>query len=141
MPTWTVITVTDRHHPDHIGAVQGHADVAGHNVHTAVVTAGTADDAINTVREAFRVVGAHRVTANPDRTPHADQWTVVGVAGNGVCASHTVVAVIAGKHEVEGSRDSMVSHRWTQVVDAPDAQAAEEAGYKAATDVYADTWD
>lgn len=141
MTTWTVVTILDPYGPDHIGAVRGRVDAYGYNVHTAVVAADTADDAINTVREAFRVVGADRINPTDQDPPHADRWTVIGLASNGACAIHNTVAVIAGEHEVHGRRDSPLSHRWTRAVDAPTATEADQAGYKAAADQYNTTWD
>lgn len=140
MATWTVITVLSPHGNDHIGAVNGYVDVYGDDIHTANVTAATADDAINRVREAFRIVGPDRVTADTTVPYPADRWTAVGLGDTGVCASHTVTAVLVGEHEVHGHRDSLLSHRWTRVVDAPTAQAARDAGYKAAAVEYDDTW-
>ncbi|MFG1846872.1 hypothetical protein [Micromonospora carbonacea] len=141
MATWTVLTIVDPYGPDYIAAVAGRVDAFGHDLHTARVSASTADEAIRLVREAFHVVGPDRVTAD-DTTPHlADRWTVVGLASNGVCATHKVMAVIVGEHEVVGRRESALSHRWTKVVDAPTADDAEKAGYQAAAEQYADTWD
>lgn len=148
MPTWTVIsTVTrtggihDTYDGDPIAAIPGHADVYGDSVHTATVQAGTADEALNTTRAAFRVAGS--ITANtPTGSPTLNgRWTVVGVADSGGCASHRTVAVIAGEHTVQGRYESPLSHRWARVVDATDARTADHAGYRAADESYADTWD
>ncbi|MFF0822506.1 hypothetical protein ACFYUR_19255 [Micromonospora haikouensis] len=140
MATWTVITITGTS-PDHIGAVAGRHTAYGHNVHTAYVTARTADEAIEWTRDAFRTIGPHLITADTSTPPHADRWTVVGLASNGPCATHTVDAVLPGEHEVQGRRESMLSHRWTRVVDAATADDAEKAGYRNAADDYNATWD
>ncbi|MER7166807.1 hypothetical protein ABT336_12185 [Micromonospora sp. NPDC000207] len=137
---WTVITHLNYGGYDHIGAVSGRVGAYGHNIHAAHVSARSADDAINQVREAFHLIGPDRVTADDAVPPKADRWTVVGLADNGTCATHTVLAVIEGGHEVHGRRDSMLSHRWTRIVDAPTAEAAERAGEEAAAADYADTW-
>ncbi|MFI1194174.1 hypothetical protein ACH4T9_13065 [Micromonospora sp. NPDC020750] len=141
MGTWTVITRLDQYgHHDHIGAVPGYANAYGDSIHTTAVTADTADDAIGQAREAFRTVGPNQILANTNTPPPADQWTVVGLADNGGCASCRVTAVIEGEHEAQGHRDSMLSHRWTRVVDAPTAEEAVSAGYLAAAAVYDATW-
>ena len=141
MATWTVITVVDPDGADVLGAVNGRVDVYGHNIHTTAVGAATADDAIHTVHAAFRTVGFGKVVADSSIPYPADRWTVVGVASNGVCATANALAVIVGEHKVEGTRESMLSHRWTEMVDAPTAGAAERAGQKAADDRYNASWE
>ena len=141
MATWTVITVLDPDGADVLGAVNGRVDVYGRNIHTTAVGAATADDAIRTVHDAFRTVGFGRVTADSNIPYPADRWTVVGVASNGVCATANALAVIVGEHKVEGARESMLSHRWTETVDAPTAGAAERAGQKAADGRYNTSWE
>ena len=141
MPTYTVITVLGHFH-DHLGAVEGRVDVFGHNIHTTVVGAGTADEAIGQVRDAFRTVGGPERVSPDTTTPYpADRWTVVGVASNDVCATANALAVIVGEHKVEGTRESVLSHRWTEMVNAPTADAAERAGQKAADGRYNTSWE
>ncbi|WP_433460606.1 hypothetical protein [Micromonospora sp. CA-248212] len=150
MPTWTVISTVERlgglndactGHP--FAAIEGRADVAGFGIHAATVTADTADAAFDVVREAFRIAGNIATNRDPNNGPPivVDRWTVIGTATNGVCATHDVRAVVAGEHTVHGRYESMLSHRWERVVDAPDVGAAESAGYKAAAEVYDETWD
>ncbi len=147
MPTWTVIsTVTpagyiDNAHTAHLLAViPGRVTVYGHTLHTAVVSADTADQAAATVREAFRIAGNITPNTGPDSPNHGGRWTVIGTADNGLCASHRVHAMIPGEHSVEGRYESMTSHRWVHVVDAPDGGVAAWTGYKAAAETYDDTW-
>ncbi|MEV1013884.1 hypothetical protein AB0I89_24325 [Micromonospora sp. NPDC049801] len=149
MPTWTVISTVERlgglndactgHQ---LAAVEGRAEVAGFNIHTATVTADTAAAAFDVVREAFRIAGNVATNRDPMESPiAADRWTVIGEADNGVCANYSTLAVVAGEHTVHGRYESMLSHRWERVVDAPDVHAAEAAGHKAAAEVYDETWD
>lgn len=149
MTTWTVISTVERlgglddactGHP--LAAIEGRAQAAGFNIHTATVDADTADAALDTVREAFRIAGNITPNCDPMHGPTitADRWTVIGTATNGVCATHNVVAVVAGEHTVQGRYESMLSHRWERVVDAPDVHAAENAGHKAAAEVYDESW-
>lgn len=141
MATWTVITVLGHFH-DHLGAVEGRVDVFGHNIHTTVVGAGTADEAIGQVRDAFRTVGGPERVSPDTTTPYpADRWTVVGVASNDVCATANALAVIVGEHKVEGARNTMLSHRWAEVVTAPTALEAVRDGQKAADDRYNASWE
>ncbi|MEV5211248.1 hypothetical protein AB0K35_27630 [Micromonospora sp. NPDC053740] len=149
MTTWTVISTVERlgglddaltGHP--FAAIEGRAEVAGFNIHTAVINAATTDAAFDVVREAFRIAGNIAPNCDPMHSPIvADRWTVIGTATNGVCATHNVLAVVAGEHTVHGRCESMLSHRWERVVDAPDVHAAESAGHKAAAEVYDETWD
>ncbi|MET8278377.1 hypothetical protein [Micromonospora sp. NPDC005174] len=149
MPTWTVISTVERlgglddactGHP--FAAIEGRADVAGFGIHTATVNAETPDTAFDLVREAFRIAGNIAPNCGPMDSPiAADRWTVIGTATNGVCATHDVRAVVAGEHTVHGRYESMLTHRWERVVDAPDVHAAEVAGHKAAAEVYGESWD
>ncbi|MEU7978348.1 hypothetical protein AB0B63_07420 [Micromonospora sp. NPDC049081] len=147
MKTWTVIsTVThaggidDTHTAHPFAAIPGRADVYGHTVHAALVQADTADQAITATRDAFRIAGHITPNTSPDSPILDGRWTVIGTADNGLCASHRVLAVIAGDHEVDGRYESTMSHRWVQVVAASSAADADRAGYKAAAETYDDTW-
>lgn len=147
MPTWTVIStvapasyIDDTHTGEPFAVIPGRVDVYGCTLHAAVVSADTADQAVTAVREAFRVAGNITPNTGPDSTILGGRWTVIGTADNGLCASHRVLAAIPGEHEVTGRYESMTSHRWVRVVDATNAVDADRAGYKAAAELYDDTW-
>lgn len=145
MSTFTVISQTSRMGlapltASPLCAIPGRVEVYGRGVHVAYpVQAADADAAMDAVRDAVRMLGGipeqHDVW-----TPSANRWTVIGLADNGSCPSWNTVCVVAGEHEVCGGFDSMLSHRWVQVVDAPDAQAADLAGYQAAAERYDEAW-
>jgi hypothetical protein len=145
MPTYTVISQTSRMGlapltASPLCAIPGRVYVAGSGLHVAYpVAAGSADEAIVNVANAIAIVGG--VPEGRDEfMPGDTRWTVIGTADNGVCSSWNVVAVVAGEHEVCGGFDSMLSHRWSAVVDAPDAEAAEQAGWAHAAKEYEESW-
>lgn len=145
MPTFTVISQTSRLGlapltASPLCAIAGRVEVYGSGVHVAYpVRAVDADAAMETVREAVRLLGG--IPEQHDvRVPAAERWTVIGLADNGSCPSWSTVCAVAGEHEVQGRWESMLSHRWDHVVDAPDAQAAEDAGYQQAAERYQEAW-
>lgn len=145
MTTFTVISQTSRMGlapltANPLCAIPGRVYVGGGSLHVANVAADDADDAMAKVRDAIALVGG--VPEGRDEfMPGDTRWTVIGTADNGVCASWNVVAVVAGVHEVCGGFDSMLSHRWSAVVDAPDAEAAEQAGWAHGAKEYEESWD
>lgn len=143
MTTWTVLSYISHSGSTRSGifvaAIRGRVNAYGMDLHAATVTADTADDALAAARDAFRIVGTAAPNAH-EFPPEASRWTVIGTADSGVCASHNTIGVVAGEHTVEGVYQTELQHRWVQVVDAPDATAAELAGYKAAAEQYNETW-
>lgn len=148
MPTFTVISQTSRMGlapltAAPLCAIPGRVYVAGSDIHVAhvdVMFEHSADAAMSKVRDAIALLGG--VPEGRDEfMPGDTRWTVIGTASKGVCASWNVVAVVAGEHEVCGGFDSMLSHRWSAVVDAPDAEAAQQAGWAHAAKEYEESWD
>jgi hypothetical protein len=144
MPTFTVISQTSRMGigpltASPLCAIPGRVYVAGAGLHVATVTAGNADEAMVKVGDAIALLGG--VPEGRDEfMPGDTRWTVIGTAGNDVCPSWDVVAVVAGEHEVQGEWESMLAHRWVRVVDAPDVAEASAVGYRAAAERYDEAW-
>jgi hypothetical protein len=143
MTTWTVISTTARMGVGPLtaqpfAAIQGRVDVAGRSLHVTTVDAVSADSAMAAVRDAVQIVGG--IPHQDELYAHAERWTVIGRADNGTGPSWDVVAMVADEHEVEGRYESMLSHRWVRVVDAPTASDAEDVGYRAAAVDYEDAW-
>ncbi len=144
MPTFTVISRTDRIGDttslDPFAVVAGSVEVAGTSLHLAVVDAPDPDAAMRQVRDAARTMAGVPVQDHHNPLTYDGRWTVVGFVDRGVCPSWQVAAVIPGEHDIWGDYDSMLSLRWSAVVEASDARSAESAGWKAAGELFEDSW-
>jgi hypothetical protein len=142
MPTYTVIAQADRNidgaTASPIAAIPGRVEAYGFGIYVATVDAVSADAAMDMVRGA---------ACDPplDRgDTAAATWTAIGLVDKGLCPSWSVVAIVPGTHEVEGHFESMLSYRWSQVIDdvyATSVDAAERVAWKALAELSEGAWD
>lgn len=145
MPEYTVISRTWSEYRrglqgDPVAAIAGRHDAAGHDLHIAHLSATGPQEAMDQVRDAFRILGGAPDQSGRDEPHINDRWTVIGTADSGSCPSWSVLAVIPGEHKVEGRWDFFGEHRWDTHVDGPKAADADDAGYRRAGQLYNEAW-